>query len=309
MYFETSKGFPQDFLWGSASAAYQVEGAWDTDGKGVSNWDTFVRIPGKTFQATTGDKAVDHYNRYKEDVALMAELGLKTYRFSIAWTRIIPDGNGEVNDKGLEFYDNLINELLKYNIVPMVTVYHWDMPQALEDQYHGWENRQIVDDFVRYATILFKRYGDRVKHWIIMNEQNVFTSLGWLSGMHPPGKIDEEKLFYQANHHAFMAHAKSVLALKKLYPDAMVGSSFAYGPSYALDCHPENAMAKADYDDLRNYYWMDVYAYGRYPRAAWTYLESRGVAPEFAVGDADILKEAAAKIDFMGVNYYQTGVV
>ena len=151
MYFEKSKGFPKDFLWGSASAAYQVEGAWNEDGKGPSNWDEFVRIPGKTFKATTGDKAVDHYHRYKEDVALMVEMGLKTYRFSISWPRIIPDGNGEINEKGLQFYDDLINELVKNNIVPMVTVYHWDMPQALEEQYHGWESRRIVDDFVRYA--------------------------------------------------------------------------------------------------------------------------------------------------------------
>ena len=219
MYFEKSKGFPQDFLWGSASAAYQVEGGWDADGKGVSNWDKFVRIPGKTFKATTGDKAVDHYHRYKEDVKLMAEMGLKTYRFSIAWTRIYPNGNGEVNEAGLQFYDNLINELLKYGIEPMVTVYHWDMPQALEDQYHGWESRQIVDDYVNYAKTLFERYGDRVKYWITMNEQNIFTSFGWLKGMHPPGKENDMKTFYQVNHHANMAHAKTVLALKEMYPE------------------------------------------------------------------------------------------
>ena len=125
MYFKESKGFPKDFLWGSASAAYQVEGAWAEDGKKPSVWDKFVRIPGKTFKATTGDKAVDHYHMYKEDVRLMGEMGLKTYRFSIAWSRIYPDGNGQVNEKGLQFYDDLINECLKYNIVPMVTVYHW----------------------------------------------------------------------------------------------------------------------------------------------------------------------------------------
>ena len=223
MYFDRSNGFPKDFLWGSASAAYQIEGAWNEDGKGPSNWDQFVRIPGKTFKATTGDKAVDHYHRYKEDVALMAEMGLKTYRFSISWPRIIPDGNGEINEKGLQFYDDLINELVKYGIVPMVTVYHWDMPQALEEQYHGWESRRIVDDFVRYAKVLFERYSDRVKHWIIMNEQNVFTGLGWNAGMHPPGKVDDQKMFYQVNHHAFMAHAKSVIALKEICPDAKVG--------------------------------------------------------------------------------------
>lgn len=309
MYFNKTDGFPENFLWGSASAAYQIEGAWDVDGKGVSNWDTFVRIPGKTFQATTGDKAVDHYHRYQEDVKLMAELGIKTYRFSIAWTRIIPDGNGAVNEKGLQFYDDLIDELRKYGIEPMVTVYHWDMPQALEEQYHGWEDRRIVDDFVRYATTIFKRYGNRVKYWIIMNEQNVFTSLGWQAGMHPPGKTDDDKTFYQVNHHVFLAHAKSVIALKELYPEAMVGSSFAYSPSYAYDRKPENAMAKADYDDLKNYYWMDVYAYGRYPRSAMRYLESMGVAPVVTSEDVQLLKQAADMVDFMGVNYYQSCVV
>ena len=309
MYFKETKGFPKDFLWGSASAAYQVEGGWDADGKGVSNWDKFVRIPGKTFKATTGDKAVDHYHRYKEDVKLMAEMGLKTYRFSIAWTRIYPNGNGEVNEKGLEFYDNLINELLKYGIEPMVTVYHWDMPQALEDQYHGWESRKIVDDYVNYATTLFKRYGDRVKYWITMNEQNIFTGHGWLEGMHPPGKVDDMKTFYQVNHHANIAHAKSVIALKELHPEAKVGASFAYSPSYAYDRKPENAMAKADYDDLQNYYWMDAYAYGRYPRAAIQYLKSLGCAPIFEEGDEALMKKAASLIDFMGVNYYQTCVV
>jgi 6-phospho-beta-glucosidase len=309
MYFKSSKGFPKGFLWGSASAAYQVEGGWQEDGKGISNWDTFVRIPGKTFKATTGDKAVDHYHRYPEDIALMAEMGLKTYRFSIAWSRIYPDGNGTVNQAGLDFYNNIINECIKYGIEPMVTVYHWDLPQALVERYNGWENRQIIADYVNYATMLFKQYGDRVKYWITMNEQNVFTSLGWLEGMHPPGKIDDYKTFYQVNHHANIAHAKSVLALKKLHPTAKVGASFAYGPSYALDCRPENAMAKTDYDDLQSYFWMDVYAYGRYPKAAITYLDSMGVAPIFEEGDAMLLKEAAAKIDFMGINYYQTTVV
>ena len=309
MYFEKSKGFPKNFLWGSASAAYQVEGAWNEDGKGVSNWDTFVRIPGKTFKATTGDVAVDHYHRYKEDVKLMAEMGLKTYRFSIAWTRIIPDGDGEINPKGIEFYNNLIDECIKYGIEPMVTIYHWDLPQALVDKYNGWESREVVDAYVNYAKILFTHYGDRVKYWITMNEQNVFTSLGWMTAMHPPGKTLDYKMFYQVNHHANMAHAKTVLAYKEMGYTGMVGASFAYGPTYAYDCHPENAMAKCDFDDLQLYWWMDVYAYGRYPRSAFAYLESQGVAPQFEEGDAEILKAAAAKLDFMGVNYYQTSVV
>lgn len=309
MYFKESKGFPKTFLWGSASAAYQIEGAAAEDGKGVSNWDTFVRIPGKTFKETTGDLAVDHYHRFKEDIALMAEMGLKTYRFSIAWTRIYPTGNGEVNEKGLAFYDDIINECIQYGIEPMVTIYHWDMPQALQDAYHGWESRSIIADYVNYAVTLFEHFGDRVHYWITMNEQNVFTSLGWLAGMHPPGKIGDMQMFCQVNHHANMAHAYSVIELKKRYPDANVGASFAFSPSYALDCNPMNAMAKADHDDLQTYFWMDVYAYGRYPKAAINYLKSVGITIEMEPEDSRVLLEAAALIDFMGVNYYQTSVV
>ena len=147
--FKKSKGFPEGFLWGAASAAYQVEGAWNEDGKGVSVWDEFVKIPGKTFKGTTGAIAVDHYHRYKEDVKLMAEMGLKTYRFSIAWTRIIPDGDGEINPKGIEFYNNLINEIVKYNITPVVTLYHFDLPLALQEKYGGWDSRQCIEDYER----------------------------------------------------------------------------------------------------------------------------------------------------------------
>ena len=299
---------PENFLWGSASAAYQVEGAYLEDGKGITNWDKFVRIEGKTFKNTTGDIAVDHYHRFKEDVRLMAEMGLKTYRFSIAWARIIPNGNGEINEKGLKFYENLIDECLKYNIEPMVTIFHWDLPQALIEQYGGFESRKIVDDFVRYATVLFERFGSKVKYWITLNEQNIFTSLGWLTAIHPPGKFDDVKTFYQVNHHAFMAHAKTVLKFKKLVPNGKIGASFAYSPSYSIDCNPINAMSKMDFDDMKNFWWMDMYAYGRYPKSTFVYLKNKDMEPKFEAGDEEILKEAASKIDFMGVNYYQTSV-
>ena len=299
---------PENFLWGSASAAYQVEGAYLEDGKGITNWDKFVRIEGKTFKNTTGDIAVDHYHRFKEDVRLMADMGLKTYRFSIAWARIIPNGNGEINEKGLKFYENLIDECLKYNIEPMVTIFHWDLPQALIEQYGGFESRKIVDDFVRYATVLFERFGSKVKYWITLNEQNIFTSLGWLTAMHPPGKFDDVKTFYQVNHHAFMAHAKTVLKFKKLVPNGKIGASFAYSPSYSIDCNPINAMSKMDFDDMKNFWWMDMYAYGRYPKSTFVYLKNKDMEPKFEAGDEEILKEAASKIDFMGVNYYQTSV-
>ena len=190
----------------------------------------------------------------------------------------------------------------------MVTIYHWDMPQALEDAYHGWENPQIIEDFVTYAVTLFERYGDRVKYWITMNEQNIFTSMGWMEGLHPPGKTDQLKLFYQVNHHANVAHARSVLELKKRFPHAMVGASFAFSPCYAIDCRPENAMAKADFDDLRNYWWLDIYGYGRYPKSAMKYLKSIDCAPDITADEMQDIRQAASLIDFMGVNYYQTAV-
>lgn len=252
--------FPKDFLWGSASAAYQIEGGWKEDGKGVTNWDTFVRIPGKTYKATTGDVAVDHYHHYKEDIALMAEMGLKTYRFSISWARIYPEGRGTVNKKGLAFYQDIIDECLKYGIEPMVTIFHWDLPQALVDLYGGWESPEIIQDYVTYAKTLFENFGDKVKYWITLNEQNIFTSLGWLTAQHPPGKFDDQKTFYQVNHYAFMAHAKAVLAYREMGGKGEIGASFAYTPSYAIDCKPINAMAKRDYDELKNFWWMDVYA-------------------------------------------------
>ena len=300
--------FPEDFLWGSASAAYQIEGGYREGGKGVSNWDAFVRIPGKTYKGTTGDVAVDHYHRYLEDIRLMAEMGLKTYRFSIAWTRIYPEGRGEINQQGVDFYTAIIDECLRHHIEPMVTIYHWDLPQALVDAYGGWESPRVIDDFVAYAKTLFRLWGQKVKYWITLNEQNIFTSLGWLTAQHPPGKFDDQKMFYQVNHHAFMAHAKTVLAYREMGGKGNIGASFAYTPSYALDCRPMNAMAKCNYDDLKNYWWMDVYAYGRYPIAAMTYLKKKNIAPVIQDGDMEILKKAASEITFMGVNYYQSCV-
>lgn len=179
--------FPEGFLWGSASAAYQVEGGYLDDGKGLTQLGYLCAHTGKTFKATTGDVAVDHYHRYREDIALMAEMGLKTYRFSVAWARIYPSGSGEVNEKGLAFYESLIDECLKHHIEPMVTIYHWDLPQALVDSYGGWESPRIIDDYVAYAQTLFSRFGNKVKYWITLNEQNIFTSLGWAYGPASPG--------------------------------------------------------------------------------------------------------------------------
>lgn len=234
MYHDKLDKFPEGFLWGAASAAYQIEGGWDVDGKGPSIWDHFTKIPGKTFQGTNGDIAVDHYHRYKEDVRLMAEMGLKAYRFSVAWSRILPSGKGgEVNEKGLLFYENLIDELKRYDIEPVLTLYHWDIPQALQDEYQGWESREVIDDFDHYARILFERFKDKVKYWVSFNEQNVFTALGYRWEAHPPNIADVKRMF-EANHIINLANAKAINSFHELVPNGMIGPSFGYGPMYSL---------------------------------------------------------------------------
>jgi Beta-glucosidase/6-phospho-beta-glucosidase/beta-galactosidase len=295
--------FSEDFLWGSASAAYQVEGAHDVDGKGLSIWDNFVRIPGKTFKGTNGDVAVDHYHRYKEDIALMAEMGLKSYRFSVAWTRILPNGVGEINPKGVQFYHDLIDELLANNIEPLVTVYHWDLPQALQDAYGGWESRQVIEDFDNYCRILFKEYGSKVKYWVSLNEQNVFVSLGYMQALHPPG-VKDMKRMYAANHIANLANAKIIASFHELVPNGKIGPSLAYGPAYALTADPKDQLSQDTIEDLNAHWWSDIYCYGRYPKVAFKILESQGVAPEILDGDLELLAKGIP--DFIGVNYYQT---
>lgn len=296
--------FSRDFLWGSASAAYQVEGAWDEDGKSLSIWDVFVRQPNRTFKNTTGDVAVDHYHHYKEDVKLMAEMGLKAYRFSIAWTRILPEGRGEVNQKGIEFYSNLIDELLKYNIEPIITIYHWDLPQVLQDEYGGWESRKIIDDFLYYADVLFENFGDRVKYWIGLNEQNVFVGLGYRDGHFPPG-IKNIQLMHQVNHIVNLANATIIKRFHDLKIKGQIGPSFAFPVLYALDNQPENVLAMEKSLDVNVWYWMDVYLLGRYPRTALAYLKNQfGIELDIREGDLDILK--AGRPDFVGVNYYQS---
>ena len=298
--------FPENFLWGSASAAYQVEGAMEEDGKGLSVWDEFVKIPGKTFKGTTGEVAVDHYHRYKEDVRLMAEQGLKAYRFSVAWSRVIPDGDGEINEAGIQFYENLIDELLAHNIEPIVTLYHWDIPQALQDKYKGWESRQIIEDFTRYATILFKRFNGKVNYWVTLNEQNVFTSHGYMMGSHPPD-VKDPKRFYEANHIANLANASVIQAFRELGISGKIGPSFAYGPTYALDSRPENQLAADNNETFNAHFWMDIYVFGKYPKLALKWLEENNLAPTIETGDYELL--ANGKPDFMGLNYYRSSTV
>lgn len=296
--------FKNDFLWGSASAAYQVEGGFDADGKGESVWDVYTKIPGTTFKGTNGNVAVDHYNRYKEDVALMKEMGLKAYRFSISWPRIYPKGKGEINEAGLKFYSDLIDELLKNDIEPVVTIYHWDLPQALMDEYGGWESREIIEDFNNYCITLFNEFKDRVKYWVTLNEQNIFIKFGYEFAMHPPA-VKGLKRMYNANHIASLANAKAIDSFRKIIKDGMIGPSFAYSPAYYNSPNPEDVLAGENSEELNSNWWLDVYCKGEYPKLGWKYLEREGLAPEIKEGDIELLK--LGKPDFMGVNYYQTG--
>lgn len=293
----------EKILWGSASAAYQIEGAAKIDGKGPSIWDEYSKIPGNTFKNTTGDVAIDFYHQYEEDIDLMAQMGLEAYRFSISWPRIFPKGHGEVNQAGIDFYHRVIDKLIACNIEPIVTIYHWDLPAYLQSEYGGWISRNIINDFVNYAELLFKEYGSKVKYWVTLNEQNIFTELGYVQNIHPP-KANSVELFLQANHHANLANALTIKKYRALGLEGKIGPSFAYSPSYALSCNPDDVIAKNIAEELTDWFWLDVYVRGSYPKLAVRKLEQLGYYIPIHEGDSEILK--GAKPDFLGLNYYQT---
>lgn len=296
--------FSKDFLFGAASASYQVEGAWNEDGKGISNWDVFSKIPGKTFEGTNGDVAVDHYHRYKEDIKLMAEMGLESYRFSVSWPRIIPNGTGEVNPKGIEFYNNIIDECLKYGIVPFVTLYHWDLPQVLEEK-GGWLNKDTVDAFVNYAEVCYKAFGDRVKHWITFNETVVFCSLGYLAGAHPPAIVGDVNKYFQATHNVFLAHAKAIELYKSLKQYGEIGITHVFSPAFSVDEKEENILAAKHANELELNWFYDPILKGEYPKYVVDNLSKNGITIDWTDSELEIIKNAADKNDFIGLNYYQ----
>lgn len=301
-------GFPADFLWGASTAAYQVEGAAQQDGKGPSIWDVYAHLPGTTYQGTNGDVAADHYNRYQEDVQLMAELGLKSYRFSISWARIFPQGMGAVNLLGIQFYSRLIDALLERDIIPFVTLYHWDLPQALQDQ-GGWENRDlIVEAFVKYATTCFRAFGDRVRYWITFNEVINFIMLGYRDGLHPPG-VKEERRAVEVSHIVNIAHAKSVLAYRDLVEQGQIlagqiGIAHVLLPGFPISDRTEDIQACEFYEGMNFHWFYDPVLKGTYPSLIWNYYQQKGSAPTVREGDLDLLEQA--KSDFIGINYYQS---
>ncbi|WP_099346006.1 GH1 family beta-glucosidase [Clostridium tertium] len=296
--------FAKDFLFGAASASYQVEGAWNEDGKGLSNWDVFSKIPGKTFEGTNGDIAIDYYHRYKEDIKLMAEMGLESYRFSISWPRILPNGVGEINQKGIEFYNNIINECLKYGIVPFVTLYHWDLPQVLEEK-GGWTNKETIDAFLNYSEVCYKAFGDRVKHWITFNETVVFCGLGYLAGAHPPAIVGDLNKYFQATHNVFLAHAKSVELYKKLKQYGEIGITHVFSPAFSIDDKEENILAAKHANEIDMHWFYDPILKGEYPKYVVDIITKHGVKIDWTEEELEIIKNAADKNDFIGLNYYQ----
>ncbi len=301
-YITTNDTFPKDFLWGASTSAYQVEGAALEDGKGLSQQDVVNQDNYKERGFATAEVTSDHYHHFREDVALMAEMGLKAYRFSIAWSRVIPNGTGEVNQKGLQFYHDLVDELLAHGIEPIVTIYHYDLPMALVERYGGWIDRQVVADFEEYARFIITEFKDKIRYWTTINEQSIIVQY-WCQKNYIPEELREDnQLRYQINHHMNLAHAIACNLVHEIVPGGMVGSVIGYSPIYPLTSSAEDVMAAQNAHDLRNGYYLDIYFKGHYTKSALTYLEKHGLAPKIEPGDMELI--ASGKSDFLGLNYY-----
>lgn len=294
----TTLRFPANFLWGTAASAYQIEGAWDEDGKGLSIWDIFSHKPGKTHQGATGDVATDHYHRWPEDVQIMAELGLKAYRFSVSWTRILPEGQGKVNQAGLDFYSRLVDALLEKGIEPVPTLFHYDLPLALH-QAGGWPRRETAQAFGEYAAVVGQRLGDRAKYWITHNEPFVTALVGYLTGEHAPGKRNPW-LALRAAHNLLLSHGYAVEALRAaISRPAQIGIALNLSPTYPATDSPKDQMAADRYDGEMNRMFLDPLLKGTYPEDVVRMFGP--FFPKIAPGD---LKTISTPMDFVGINYY-----
>lgn len=300
-YLEAS--FPAHFLWGACTSAYQIEGAVHEDGRGSSIWDQFAATPGKTFQGETGAVACDHYHRMPDDVQLMADLGLSAYRFSIAWPRIQPAGTGTPNERGLDFYDRLVDTLLTHNITPLATLYHWDLPLALHEQ-GGWLNRDTAARFADYAEIMGRRLGDRVPWWLTMNEPWCAAFLGYGNGLHAPGMQDTQAAFI-AGHHLLLAHGHAMQRLRATTaPGTQLGIALNLNPAYPHDNSPETMRAVQEVDRFNNGWFLDPIFRGTYP--AQLFADFKVAPPDIQPGDMALIQ---TPLDFLGVNYYSRSLI
>jgi beta-glucosidase len=294
-----ASAFPKGFFWGTASASYQIEGAWQEDGKGESTWDRFAHTPGRIKNGDTGDVACDSYHRWREDIALMRAMNLNSYRFSIAWPRIQPSGSGAANSKGVDYYSRLVDALLEAHIRPLVTLYHWDLPQALEDA-GGWPNRDLADRFADYVQLVAQALGDRVSDWILFNEPDAFVDLGYLEGTHAPGRkslLD----FLRATHVVNLAQGAGFRAVKAARPSARVGTALSMSPCEAASDSEADKLAAERAHAITNTWFLDPPLRGRYSDAL-TFLPE--TAMRIKPGD---MEKTRAPLDFIGINlYYRT---
>ena len=293
--------FPADFAWGTATAAFQIEGAPREDGKGESIWDRFTHTPGKIERGEDADVACDHYHRWREDVDLMADLGLNAYRFSIAWTRVLPEGSGAINAAGLDFYDALVDGLLAHGITPYVTLYHWDLPQALEDR-GGWRNRDTAPALADFAAVVARRLGDRVKHWITLNEPQVVTYLGHVTGEMAPG-LRDVRLYAPVAHHLLLAHGLAVPAVRAAGgAGAQVGITLNLTPMVPASESVQDQATTTFVDGAFNRWFLDpIFGRGYPADAAARLAPADGWDGLVRAGD---LEAIATPLDFLGVNYY-----
>jgi beta-glucosidase len=295
--------FPDDFIWGTATASYQIEGGWLEGGKGLSIWDAYSHTPGKIAEGATGDVACDHFHRWKDDVALMARLGLKAYRFSLSWSRIMPAGRGPVNPDGIRFYSSLVDELLKHGITPWVTLYHWDLPLALQLEKDGWLNPQLAEIFRDYASVCFEHFGDRVKHWITFNEPWVVSILGYGQGVFAPGRISNAEP-YQAAHTILRAHGMAVRHYRERFQSAQKGM---IGMTNNCDWREPRTDTPADREAAERAlefflgWFGDPLYRGDYPDSMRARVAGR--LPQFTSDDRAMIKGSQ---DFFGLNHYTT---
>lgn len=299
---DTKFQFPNDFVWGASTSAYQIEGAYQQDGKGESIWDRFVRWDDHVLMGDTGNVACDHYNRMEQDISLFKELGLPTYSFSISWTRILPEGRGTINEKGLDFYDRLVDKLLDAKIQPKTTLYHWDFPQALQN-LGGWPNRDSAEWFAEYADVVFNKLADRVHFWATINEPWVAAFLGYAYGTHAPGICDYSKA-YQSSHHLLLAHAKAVQVFRGGGYDGKIGLILNLnGLKPASDSEADKRAMQRVHDETHALF-LDPLFKGAYPQTLFDFIGSH--QPKIKSGDLKLIHQP---VDYLGLNYYNTDLV
>jgi beta-glucosidase len=294
--------FPESFRWGAATASYQIEGGWKEDGKGESIWDRFTHGGGRVRNDDTGDIACDSYHRHREDVALLREMNLDSYRFSIAWPRVQPNGRAPVNERGLEYYRRLVDDLLEAGIRPLPTLYHWDLPQALEDS-GGWPNRDLVGRFADYAEAVIRGLGDRVDAWLIFNEPAIFTLMGYAVGIHAPGRRDIDA-YLRAVHHVNLAQADAFRAMRACRSDLQIGSAFSVSPCAPAGDAEADADAAERWHGLVNGLFLDPPLRGQYPDA----FRDGPPFERMGVRDGD-LERIRTPLDFLGLNLYTRTLV